>query len=194
MAPITLGANSTLAMGTPLTRLFCEPQKMMAISSSLEKPQRRASQTLSPMDMASSRPQTSTRTASASGGIRLQSPPTTEALNAEYTTSRMEVWSRPLMRAAWRCRNGDTQGRRPWPRANGSSSCSAMRPMACNGSLLLAVCDSSRPTSSGVSTIPISVEPDALQIAAGMLPRATAVSVTADWTVAGSVHRNSTPK
>ncbi|MOA03634.1 hypothetical protein D3C78_1231510 [compost metagenome] len=65
--------------------------------------------------------------------------------------------------------------------------------MACSGSLLVAVCDSSRPTSSGVITMPISVEPEALQIAAGILPRATAVSVTADCTVAGRVHRNSTP-
>ncbi|GAO27032.1 hypothetical protein ALISP_6852 [Alicycliphilus sp. B1] len=37
------------------------------------------------------------------------------------------------------------------------------------------------------------MEADALQIAAAMLPRATAVKAIADCTVAGSTHRNSTP-
>jgi hypothetical protein len=38
------------------------------------------------------------------------------------------------------------------------------------------------------------VEPDALQMAAGMLPRASAVSAMADCTVAGTVHRNRMPR
>ncbi len=41
--------------------------------------------------------------------------------------------------------------------------------------------------------MPISVEADALHTAAGMLPRAMAVKAMADCTVAGSVHRKSTP-
>ncbi|MNV89163.1 hypothetical protein D3C71_1834340 [compost metagenome] len=39
--PTVLLANSTLAMGTPLTRLFLLPQKTAVISSSLPKPRRR---------------------------------------------------------------------------------------------------------------------------------------------------------
>ena len=43
-------------------------------------------------------------------------------------------------------------------------------------------------------TMPSSVDADALQMAAGMLPRAMAVKAMADCTVAGSAHRNSTPR
>ena len=52
---------------------------------------------------------------------------------------------------------------------------------------------SSMLTRMGVITMPISVEADALHTAAGMLPRAMAVKAMADCTVAGSVHRKSTP-
>eukprot|EP01035_Chromulina_nebulosa_P002281 gene2280-3072_t len=44
MAPTACDANSTLAMGTPLARLFLEPQNTSVISSSLENPMRRATQ------------------------------------------------------------------------------------------------------------------------------------------------------
>ena len=43
-------------------------------------------------------------------------------------------------------------------------------------------------------TIPSKVEADALQMAAGMLPRAMAVKAMADCTVAGSTHRYNTPR
>ena len=41
--------------------------------------------------------------------------------------------------------------------------------------------------------MPNKVDPEALQIAAGILPRAIAVKAIADCTVAGRVQRNSTP-
>ena len=47
-------ANSTLAIGTPLARLFFEPQKTMAISSSREKPRRRLPQVVPPAPRPSS--------------------------------------------------------------------------------------------------------------------------------------------
>ena len=53
--------------------------------------------------------------------------------------------------------------------------------------------DSKMPARNGVKNIPISVEPEALQTAAGTLPRASAVKAMADCTVAGRVHKNRTP-
>ena len=52
----------------------------------------------------------------------------------------------------------------------------------------------SSPTSTGVKKTPISVDADALQMAAGTLPRAIDTSAIADCTVAGNMHRNSTPE
>ena len=52
---------------------------------------------------------------------------------------------------------------------------------------------SSSPTSSGVITMPSRVDADALQMAAGMLPRAMAVNAMADCTVAGSTPRYRMP-
>ena len=51
----------------------------------------------------------------------------------------------------------------------------------------------SRPTSTGVITMPNNVEADALQMAAGILPRAMAVKAMADCTVAGSTHKSRMP-
>ena len=44
-------------------------------------------------------------------------------------------------------------------------------------------------TSSGVRKMPSRLEAAALQMAAGMLPRASEVKAMADCTVAGSAHR-----
>src|SRR5215470_10105126 len=49
-------------------------------------------------------------------------------------------------------------------------------------------------TSRGVSTIPIRLEKDALQIAAATLPRAIDVKAIEDCTVDGRQHRNRTPE
>jgi hypothetical protein len=46
--PSADGANSTLAIGTPLARLFFEPQNTIVISSSFEKPRRRLVQAAKP--------------------------------------------------------------------------------------------------------------------------------------------------
>ena len=91
------------------------------------------------------------------------------------------------------CSNLPVQGRSRWPRAKGSSSCTAMRLTACSGSPVLPLWASKAPTSKGVNTMPSKVEADALQTAAGILPRAMLVSAMADCTVAGKAHKNSMP-
>ena len=90
MAPTVLEANSTLAMGTPLIRLFLEPQNTSVISSSLVKPSARAFQVVSVSTRVSSIAQSTSRPASAGSGVSRHRPLTTAALKAEYTTSRME--------------------------------------------------------------------------------------------------------
>ena len=47
-------ANSTVAIGKPVARLFFDPQKTMVISSAREKPRRRLATVRSVMTMASS--------------------------------------------------------------------------------------------------------------------------------------------
>src|SRR5450830_1545874 len=106
----------------------------------------------------------------------------------------MEPWSTYLSMAARRFTKSPIQGRSRWPARKGTSNCSMMWPMAASGSPPAAWRCSSRPTSSGVMKMPIKVEAEALQMAAGMLPRATAVKAMADCTVAGKAHRNSTPR
>ncbi|MNY17536.1 hypothetical protein D3C86_1508580 [compost metagenome] len=54
MTPTLAAGNMTLAIGTPLARLFLEPQKTMVISSALLKPRRRLIQTFQASTSASS--------------------------------------------------------------------------------------------------------------------------------------------
>ncbi|MNP37502.1 hypothetical protein D3C76_1309560 [compost metagenome] len=86
-------ANSTWAMGTPVARLFFEPQKMMVMQSSRENPRRRPSWLVVSSARASSTQQATTSPASAGSGISCHSPWITAALKAVYTTSRIEPWS-----------------------------------------------------------------------------------------------------
>ena len=65
MAPTACDANSTLAMGTPLARLFLEPQNTSVISSSLENPMRRATQVVVTSASVSSTAHTTTRPSNA---------------------------------------------------------------------------------------------------------------------------------
>ena len=53
--------------------------------------------------------------------------------------------------------------------------------------------ESKRLTTTGVKKIPMMLETEALQIAAGTLPFAMAVKAIEDWTVDGSVQRNRMP-
>lgn len=150
----------------------------MAISSSVLKPRRRLANTHRVMEQASSSAQRN-RPAMAGNGICDHRPATTAPLKAEYTTSRMEPWSTTLMDVPIRTgRWGPPAGRIRWPTMNGTNSCSAILPMAASGSADEAL-TCNMPTSSRVNRMPSKVEPDALQMAAGMLPRASAVSAMA---------------
>ncbi len=83
-------------------------------------------------------------------------------------------------------------GRTSWPKAKGSSNCSAMSPSA----LMLnpAPCALSiTATSAGVSTIPTRLDTEALQRAADTLPRAMEVKAMEDCTVEGSTQTNISP-
>jgi hypothetical protein len=79
-----------------------------------------------------------------------------------------------------------------WPARNGSSRCVTIVPTPFSDSPPAA--PSSRPASSGVSTMPSRLESEALHSAAGTLPPAIEVNTTEACTADGSVHRNSTPR
>ncbi|KAG1580096.1 hypothetical protein G6F46_015563 [Rhizopus delemar] len=89
MAPRLPPANSTLSIGTPVARLFFEPQNTMAISSSRVKRRRRAMKVISGMAMPSSTAATTATASSESSGVLLHRPSVTASPNAEYTTSRI---------------------------------------------------------------------------------------------------------
>ncbi|MCY1458209.1 hypothetical protein D9M71_755720 [compost metagenome] len=72
---------------------------------------------------------------------------------------------------------------------NGSSNCTLILRMASRVEAPSPWTFSSRVTSNGVRKIPNRLDAAALQIAAGMLPRAREVKAIADCTVAGSAHR-----
>ena len=77
---------------------------------------------------------------------------------------------------------------------NGTSSCITMLPTVLHGDAAAADCDVIiSPTSAGVTKIPSRLDADAAHTAAGTLPFAIDVNAIDDWTVDGSVHRNSTP-
>ena len=82
MAPTAPEANSTCAIGTPLARLFLEPQKTMVISSALSKPSLRAIHVVDSSASASSTASTASRPANAVGDTCFHRPSITAALNA----------------------------------------------------------------------------------------------------------------
>ena len=78
----SIRANGKATMGTPVARLFLEPQKTMVTSSSLEKPSLRLSQVVKHSARARITAHTTSSPASAGSGIWRHSPSTTAALNA----------------------------------------------------------------------------------------------------------------
>ncbi|MNO98658.1 hypothetical protein D3C76_904060 [compost metagenome] len=72
---------------------------------------------------------------------------------------------------------------------NGSSNCTLIFTIASRVEPPSPCTSSSKVTSNGVRKIPNRLDAAALQIAAGMLPRANEVKAIADCTVAGSAQR-----
>ena len=94
-----------------------------------------------------------------------------------------------------RATNPPIHGRSRCPATNGNSNCSAIvftDPHAMPPPALAAGCMATC-TSSGVATIPIRLDSDALHTAAATLPRAIAVNAIDDCTVDGSNVRNNSP-
>ncbi len=86
------------------------------------------------------------------------------------------------------------QRRAIWPATKGSNNCITIFMMDSNEPLLWPCATTSSPTRTGVRNMPSRLEADALQTAAGTLPRATEVKAIDDCTVDGKVHRNKMPR
>ncbi|MNN11029.1 hypothetical protein D3C81_1239690 [compost metagenome] len=93
MAPRLPPANNTLAIGTPVARLFLEPQNTMGISSKRLKPRRRANQVMPGIAMASNTTATNAAVSNELIGVLLHKPSLTDSPNAAYTTSSTVPWS-----------------------------------------------------------------------------------------------------
>lgn len=82
IAPRPPPANITLAIGTPVARLFFEPQNTMAISSARLKCRRRAMKVIESIAMASNSAAAPSTPSNAGNGIFCHSPSFTDALKA----------------------------------------------------------------------------------------------------------------
>src|SRR5690606_31846480 len=195
--PMAVAVNSTWAMGTPVAMLFLDPQNTMVISSSLLKPSARAIQVVATSTTANNTQQTSVSVTSVAGGTASHRPPTTEALKAVYTTSKIELWSMFFSQDWLRSIQAPIQGRNRWPTTKGNSSWALMFKMASSMDTLpvaeAVLVSSSSCSSKGVSTMPSRLMAEAMQMAAGTLPRAMAVNAMADCTVPGRAHKYSIP-
>lgn len=87
------GGSSARAIATPEARLFFEPQKTAAISSSFEKPSARLPSVVATSTVASSAASTIARITSERGATLCHSPWITDSLNAPYTTNKIELRS-----------------------------------------------------------------------------------------------------
>ncbi|MNY65355.1 hypothetical protein D3C86_2026130 [compost metagenome] len=79
---MVLPANSTCAIGTPVARLFFEPQKRMVMRSSWLKPNALPSTVEATNTSARTMQQTSTSPSRSNNGICCQRPSITASLNA----------------------------------------------------------------------------------------------------------------
>lgn len=184
MAPIVWLANSTLAMGIPLARLFCEPQNTIVTSSSRVKSKRREAKREVASTKASSIPINTTRPASANIGSRCHSPWLTDALKAVYTTSKIEPWSTNFNTALCLSTHVPIQRRAIWPAMNGSSNCMTIDDTDLSEPPAEVSVAINMPARAGVRKMPIMVEAEALQISVTQL--------TADYAVvADAAHAKS---
>ena len=87
----------SFAIGTPPASVFFEPQKTVAISSSLLNPSARAAIVVPVSATASRIAAPANVSSSISGPCFVQSPSWTESANDENTSSRMTALSKPLM-------------------------------------------------------------------------------------------------
>ena len=82
IGPTIAAENKTWAIGIPLTRLFCAPQKRTVASSAVLKCRRRLLQMHQPMEQAKMSAQTANKPSIAVHGICCHSPAITAPLKA----------------------------------------------------------------------------------------------------------------
>ena len=107
--------------------------------------------------------------------------------------SRIEPWSTTLTMLSWRSSHPPINGRSNCPQRKGTNSCSTISPMVRQAEPDSTWLESTRLTTTGVTKMPMMLEAEALQTAAGTFPFAMAVKAIEDWTVDGRVQRNRMP-
>ena len=168
MAPTRCRRRCTLAIGTPLARLFFEPQKTMVISSSREKPSRRAAAGGGEQDGGEQgRVDADHRGERADAGNWCQSP-------CDHGLAEGEVDDHQDRAAvdeasSTRCRRTKCAdpGLQQLPGDEGQQELDDDRRTATSNESPTPLTLNSRPTSSGVSTMPKMFEAVAAQTAAG---------------------------
>src|SRR3979411_1321930 len=107
--------------------------------------------------------------------------------------SRIEPWSTTLTMLSLRLIHPPITGRRNCPQTKGTNSCSAIAPMVRQAEPDPTWLESTRLATTGVTKMPMMLEAEALQTAAGALPLAMVLRAIEDWTVDGRVQRNRMP-
>src|SRR5246127_5890082 len=107
--------------------------------------------------------------------------------------SKIEPWSTPPTMLSWRSIHPPISGCSNCPQTKGTKSCNTISPTVCQTEPDPTWLESTRLATSGVTKMPMMLEAEALQIAAGTLPLAMAVKAIEDWTVEGRVQRNMMP-
>ena len=127
-APARLPTNSTLAIVIPVTRLFFEPQNTIAISSSREKPKRRAAKAVIGKHRRQQRATDQRNDEQACG--RRAGPQAGQGRRAEHAIDHQQDGG-PIDQPTtgrWRCSQPSSQGRRTCPARNGNSRCATTVP------------------------------------------------------------------
>jgi hypothetical protein len=107
--------------------------------------------------------------------------------------SRIEPWSTALTMLSLRPIHLPISGCISCPQTNGTNSCSTISPMVRQAEPDRRWLESTRLTTTGVTKMPMMLEAEALQTAAGTFPFAMAVKAIENWTVDGRVQRNRMP-
>src|ERR1700730_9179140 len=95
--------------------------------------------------------------------------------------SRIEPWSTALTMLSLRSIHPPIDGRKSCPQTKGTNSCSTISPMVRQSEPDRIWLESKRLTTTGVTKMPMMLDAEALQTAAGTLTCAMAVKASEDW-------------
>ena len=107
--------------------------------------------------------------------------------------SKIEPWSTPPTTLSLRSIHPPIIGCSSCPQTKGTNSCNTISPTVRQAEPDPSWLESTRLTTTGVTKMPMMLEAEALQTAAGTLPFAMAVKAIEDLTVDGRVQRNKMP-